>query len=358
MRTYGTVALAILATLLAYAVVMFGGSFAGFLGERLMILTAVVALAAWGGFIGLTIRALLLAMAIRRGEQARFHASRRWTRALSLSAALLSIGTAFLLAFGAFATCGPTWLSTLYHWGGLAGSVLGFVAWFAVPAVVGGSLEGPGSPAKPFRCRAPVLTGAVIYGLWGLVWFGAWLVLRGVIDTTAYPAQASSPYRLPFPGGERAWVIQGNNSSFNHDGAEQHAWDFHRPCSTPVLAAREGTVRVVTDRHTGYGAGKPNNLVEVVHGDGTVARYLHIEQSSAAVRVGDRVQQGDMLARVGNVGNSLTGHLHFVVERGGRSLPVSFRDVEEDSGIPRTFESYTSGNRGFASIRAPVAGTR
>jgi hypothetical protein len=27
------------------------------------------------------------------------------------------------------------------------------------------------------------------------------------------------------------------------------------------------------------------------------------------------------------------------------STPVTFRDVEEDSGIPRTFGNYTSGNR-------------
>ncbi len=42
---------------------------------------------------------------------------------------------------------------------------------------------------------------------------------------------------------------------------------------------------------------------------------------------------------------SLTGHIHFVVESGGQSTPVTFSDVEEDSGIPRTFHSYTSGNR-------------
>jgi hypothetical protein len=358
MKVYATVALATLVTLLAYAAVMFGTSFAGFMGETLMIVTAVLALVAWGTFIGLTIHALLLAVAVWRGERARLEKSLRWTRALSLTAAILSIAMAFLLAFGAFATCGPTWLSGLYHWGGLLGSVLGFVAWFALPALVRGALEGAGVSMKPFGWRAPVLTGAIVYGLWGLVWLVAWLVLRGPIDTGTYPDRASSPYRLPFPGGESAWVIQGNNSSFNHEGDEQHAWDFRRQCGTPVLAARDGTVRAVTDSHTGHGSGKPNNFVEVTHSDGTVGRYLHIEQNSAAVRVGDSVRQGDPLAKVGNVGNSLTGHIHFVVESGGRSIPVTFRDVEEDSGIPRTFESYTSGNRRPSGARAPMARTR
>lgn len=345
MRSYGTLALITLGIALAYAAVMFGASFAGLLGETLMIVTAVLALLLWGAFIGLTIRAVKLAAAVRRGERSQLDASLRWTSALLLSMALLSLGTAFLLAMGAFATCGPTWLSGLYHWGGLIGSVLGFAAWFAAPSVARRSLGELGASTRPHGWRAPLITGAAVYGLWGLVWLIAWLLLRGSIDAGSYPARASSPYRLPFPGGDSSWVIQGNNSSFNHEGREQHAWDFRRRCGTPVLAARDGTVRAVTDRHTGHGGGKPNNFVEVTHGDGTVARYLHIEQNSAAVAVGDRVRQGQQLANVGNVGNSLTGHIHFVVESGGRSIPVTFRDVEEDDGIPRTFHSYTSENR-------------
>ncbi|MBN1203802.1 MAG: M23 family metallopeptidase [Myxococcaceae bacterium] len=358
MRNYGTAALTTLVILLVYAAVMFGASFAGFLGETLMIVTAVVSLVVWGAFIGLTIRALLLAVAIRRGDGARLDASLRWTRSLALTAALLSIGGAFLFAFGAFATCGPTWLSGLYHWGGLVGSVLGFVAWFAFPAIVRGPLAALGRSIPPLGWRAPLITGATVYGVWGLIWLIAWLVLRGSIDTGAYPARASSPYRLPYPGGERAWVVQGNNSSFNHEGREQHSWDFRRRCGTPVLAAREGTVRAVTDSNSGHGSGKPNNFVEVTHSDGTVGRYLHIAQDSATVTVGDRVRQGDRLASVGNVGNSLTGHIHFVVESGGRSIPITFRDVEEDSGIPRTFESYTSGNSRTPRDRAPMARKR
>jgi hypothetical protein len=358
MKAYGAAAMVTLAILMLHAAVMFGLSFAGFQGETLMVATAVVALVAWGTFLGLAIRALLLAVAVRQGERAHVDASLRWTSALSLTAAVLSLGTAFPFAFGAFATCGPTWLSSLYHWGGLIGSVLGFVAWFGLPSFVRGPLEALGVQTKPFGWRAPVITGATVYGIWAVVWLVAWLFLRGSIDEGTYPNRASSPYRLPFPGGESSWVIQGNNSSFNHEDDEQHAWDFRRQCGTPVLAARDGTVRAVRDSNTGHGSGKPNNFVEVTHSDGTVGRYLHISQNSAAVSVGDRVRQGDPLASVGNVGNSLTGHIHFVVESGGRSVPITFRDVEEDGGIPRTFESYQSGNSKASGARAPVARRR
>jgi murein DD-endopeptidase MepM/ murein hydrolase activator NlpD len=61
--------------------------------------------------------------------------------------------------------------------------------------------------------------------------------------------------------------------------------------------------------------------------------------------VGAPVNLGDEIAKVGSVGNSLTGHIHFMVKQGGTTIGVSFTDVSDDNGIPRTFGSYTSGNR-------------
>src|SRR5690606_8707195 len=144
----------------------------------------------------------------------------------------------------------------------------------------------------------------------GVFWLVAWLVLRGDIDESLYPNRTSSPFLLPWPGGESAWVIQGNASSFNHDARERFSWDFRRSCGTPELAARAGTVTDVVDTNSGRGA---NNLIAVDHGDGTTARYLHIATGSAKVTPGTAVAQGDQLAEVGSVGNSMTGHIHFVV---------------------------------------------
>ncbi|HYI01952.1 hypothetical protein, partial [Hyalangium sp.] len=93
MRAYGTAAMVTLAILMLHAAVMFGPSFAGFQGETLMVATAVVALVAWGTFLGLAIRALLLAVAVMQGDRSKLEASLRWTSALSLAAAVLSLGT-------------------------------------------------------------------------------------------------------------------------------------------------------------------------------------------------------------------------------------------------------------------------
>ena len=82
-------------------------------------------------------------------------------------------------------------------------------------------------------------------------------------------------------------------------------------------------------------------------------RQIQLRCSHLNIRQGLRtinaiVNQGDELAKVGCVGNSLTGHIHFMVRPGKTStttIGVTFTDVSDDNGIPRTFGSYTSGNR-------------
>jgi hypothetical protein len=309
MKRFGTIAFILLIVFLAYAGAMFGASIAGFVGEPLMIVAAALSLAMWGTFIGLTIYVLVLAAAVIRGRSGQLNASQAWTRALMLTVSIMSLVSAFLLAVGAFAACGPLWLSELYHWGGLVGSVLGFLTWFLFPYIVRICLGGSGRYAQPHHWKWPVITGSIVYGFWGLAWLILWLVLRGSINVGTYPNRATSPYVLPFPGGESAWVIQGNNSSLNHNGVEEHSWDFRLRCGTPVLASRDGVVTDVVENNSGYGSGRPNNLVEVTHTDGTIVRYVHIQQNSAIVNERDPVDQGDHLASVGNVGNSLTGHI-------------------------------------------------
>lgn len=327
---------------IALACVFVWPSIAGFLGGTLMIVTAIFAIVTWGILAALEISTAAMAVKIARGTRTDLDTLLDWTRGLLLTTGILAVVTAFLFGFASFATCAKTWLPPLYHWGGLVGSVLAFVAYYLMPWVVRAHLGTSHRHAEPWNWKHPFIAMCVLYGVWALVWLIAWLVLRGSIDESAYPARASSPYRLPFPAGESAWVIQGNLSSFNHD---DHAWDFVRECGTPVLAARAGTVTDVEDSHDGNGGSSPNNAIEIRHSDGTVGRYLHIQQGSARVSPGDAVTQAEPIANVGNVGNSLTGHVHFVVESGGNSLPVSFNDVEDDAGIPRTFSSYTSGNR-------------
>jgi murein DD-endopeptidase MepM/ murein hydrolase activator NlpD len=68
-------------------------------------------------------------------------------------------------------------------------------------------------------------------------------------------------------------------------------------------------------------------------GGGNYALYAHFQPDSIRVREGDRVEQGDVLALVGNSGNSVAPHLHFHVMSGPLSLA--------SNGLPYGVDSFT-----------------
>jgi len=78
-----------------------------------------------------------------------------------------------------------------------------------------------------------------------------------------------------------------------------------------VISVAGGVVSFAGDRH-GYG-----NLVEINHGDGLVTRYGHAK--SLAVKVGDVVEKGQLIAQMGSTGRSTGPHVHFEVIRNGRT---------------------------------------
>ncbi|WP_243350760.1 M23 family metallopeptidase [Stenotrophomonas acidaminiphila] len=116
-------------------------------------------------------------------------------------------------------------------------------------------------------------------------------------------------YQLPFAG-VPVRVSQGIDGAHSHrDAQNRHAIDFPLPEGTPVLAARAGTVmQVLAD------ANLDGCLVRVLHADGGMALYAHLQAGSLAVRPGQAVLAGQVLARSGNTGRSTGPHLHFAVQ--------------------------------------------
>jgi len=233
----------------------------------------------------------------------------------------------------------------------MIGTILGFLAFFLLPVLVRACVGETDDYATFHHWWWVVFMPLGVATLWGLAWLIPYLIVKGDINESDYSA-ANHVYKLPFPGGESTWVIQGNNTSLNHNddpannSFQKYSWDFRRRCGTPVLAARDGTITTLPDdSHDGMGG--PNNQIQVDQG-GTVAYYLHIEKGSVPAKlrvIGSKVKAGDEIAKVGSVGNSMTGHIHFMVKNGTKTVAVSFTDVTDDKGIPRTFHSYTSGNR-------------
>lgn len=86
---------------------------------------------------------------------------------------------------------------------------------------------------------------------------------------------------------------------------------------TEIKAAMSGEV-VMSCKMPDYG-----NVVAVDHGEGIVTVYAHNEKN--LVKLGDQVEKGDIIGRVGSTGRSTGPHLHFEVRKNGAKIdPMEF----------------------------------
>lgn len=89
-------------------------------------------------------------------------------------------------------------------------------------------------------------------------------------------------------------------------------WLFHNgvdigaPIGQEVYASARGTVIVANSAAVGYG-----RLISIQHENGLISRYGHL--SSIDVEVGDQVNEGDFIGKVGSAGTSNGPHLHFEI---------------------------------------------
>lgn len=162
------------------------------------------------------------------------------------------------------------------------------------------------------------------------------------------PQAEHSPQALylpPFPRGQRYYIGQAFGGKFSHNRPEsQYAVDITLPEGTPVLAARSGVVMAVDDDFFGAGLdvdkyGERANTVRVLHEDGTMAVYAHLQVDSVEVSPGQAVLEGEQLALSGNTGYSSGPHLHFAIQRNAgtrlESVRFAFRDRKGNRVEPK-----------------------
>lgn len=96
----------------------------------------------------------------------------------------------------------------------------------------------------------------------------------------------------------------------------------------PIRAADGGVVVSAGDENDGYGI-----KVVIDHGNDCYTLYGH--SSEALVKVGMRVEKGDIIAKVGSTGDSTGPHLHFEIVYKGQALdPMPF--IEDGQLIPES----------------------
>jgi murein DD-endopeptidase MepM/ murein hydrolase activator NlpD len=120
------------------------------------------------------------------------------------------------------------------------------------------------------------------------------------------------PFQRPCGGTISAYF--GSHRSYNggpytsyHSGV-----DFRSPSGTSVLAAAAGTV-VLAEPLALWG-----NAVAIDHGWGILTGYAHL--SKIGVQVGQQVQRGEIIGKVGNTGLSTGSHLHWEMWVSGNSV--------------------------------------
>ncbi len=138
------------------------------------------------------------------------------------------------------------------------------------------------------------------------------------------------------------WVKVGPNGDSRHDGATLNKNDDWWGWGEPVLAVADGEITEVAD-------GIPDNTPRVlppvtldnIAGNHVILQiapnryvtYAHLQNGSIKVRLHDHIRRGDVLARLGNSGNTTGAHLH---------LQVTDRNsVLQAQGVPLVFENFT-----------------
>ncbi|MCL2414341.1 MAG: M23 family metallopeptidase [Bacteroidales bacterium] len=97
--------------------------------------------------------------------------------------------------------------------------------------------------------------------------------------------------------------------------------DFAGPLNTPIYATGSGVVTISGSAPRGYGG--YGTMVKIDHGFGFQTLYGHLNRVN--VRVGQRVNRGDVIGFMGTTGRSVGVHLHYEVWRHGERVnPVFF----------------------------------
>ena len=101
------------------------------------------------------------------------------------------------------------------------------------------------------------------------------------------------------------------NGSTNHKGI-----DFRAPIGTPVKSVASGTV-IKAGSASGYGIAV---YVDhgIINGKHVISEYGHL--SKCNVKVGDKINAGQVVAKSGNSGHSSSPHLHLTIKENGKAV--------------------------------------
>jgi len=153
-------------------------------------------------------------------------------------------------------------------------------------------------------------------------------------------------YYPPFASYRKFQISQAFNGKFSHTGEQnKYAVDLVMPEGSEVHAARAGVVMSLANDYFKGGTDKQvykarANSIRILHDDGSMAIYAHLQVDRAQVYEGMQVEAGQLIAYSGNTGYSSGPHLHFAVQvNKGMSLvavPFKFSDRQGKLSEPKS----------------------
>jgi murein DD-endopeptidase MepM/ murein hydrolase activator NlpD len=112
------------------------------------------------------------------------------------------------------------------------------------------------------------------------------------------------------------WPVRGHvlaTYGTKPDGTHNDGINIAAPRGTAVQAVEGGVVAYTGNELRGYG-----NLVLVKHANGWISAYAHCD--AILVKRGEKVERGQVIARVGSTGNVNEPQLHFELRRGQHAV--------------------------------------
>lgn len=190
--------------------------------------------------------------------------------------------------------------------------------------------------------RTPVGTGAVVVAapLRGK----GWVAVNGCCDSITSHRGAvmavNGALRVPERFAIDFVQIGSDGRLFAGDGKVTADYRYY---GVPVHAVADGTVVNLYDAAADQVPGQitgitteniGGNMIVTDIGGGNFAFYAHLKPGSLKVALGDRVRAGDVLALLGNSGNTTAPHLHFHVMDGPSPLDAN--------GLPYVIAAFSS----------------
>ncbi len=172
-----------------------------------------------------------------------------------------------------------------------------------------------------------------------------WLAANGPSNTSAHRRAMLPVNGQPHIGQRYAidWIQLGDDGKAftgdEHDNKSYHAWDqeIYAVADGKIVEVKDGIPENVPNSGKlatpiTYDTLAGNHIIQMLS-DGHYAAYAHLRPGTLKVKVGDTVHAGDVLAHLGNTGNSSEPHLHFQI-CDAPSFPAS-------EGLPFAIDQYT-----------------